>query len=305
MGSMGRLRTAAADVLDGKLQQSFRLKSGRRLGFAEYGQTDGDPFFYFHGWPSSRLEVKLGNEIFHEVGARIIAIDRPGYGFSEFLPERTLNDWPDDVCQLADSLGFEKFGVIGTSGGGPYAAVCARFLPHRLTHTLLICPLSPLTGQGATNGMRRINRVMVKLATRTPRVALLLSGLCLEYVRRMDCAVFPPQLEGSLAAADRLALAQPDFRNLLIESTREAFRQGVRGPNWDAYLYSRPWGFELEDIATPVCLWHGESDRIVPVCNGKCYATAVPQCRAFFFPEDGHFSLPFTRIREIISLARN
>src|SRR6267154_2568684 len=125
---MGSPITAGADMLNGRLRQTFRLKRGLRLGFAEFGRADGDPLFYFHGWPSSRLEVGLGDEIFHEVGARIIAIDRPGYGLSDFQPDRKLTDWPNDVCELAGHLGLETFGIIGTSGGGPYAAVCARFL---------------------------------------------------------------------------------------------------------------------------------------------------------------------------------
>jgi pimeloyl-ACP methyl ester carboxylesterase len=298
---MAQSKSADPVVQTERLNQTFRLRNGRRLGFAEYGPPDGEPMFYFHGWPSSRLEVKLAEGIFYEAGARIVAIDRPGYGLSEFLANRKLTDWPGDVSELADHLGMDKFGIIGTSGGGPYAAVCSRFLSHRLTRVLLICPLSPLTGEGTTNGMTTINRVMVMLASRTPRVAQMVSGLCLEYARRQDCVVFPPKLEASLGEADRQALAQPAFRNLLLESSREAFRQGVRGASWDACLYSRPWGFRLKEIDAPVYVWHGESDRIVPVSNGKRYASAIPKCRAFFFPDDGHFSLPFTRIREIIS----
>ena len=292
--------SAASEVTEDPWRQSFRLSDGRVLGFAEYGAGGGEPFFYFHGWPSSRLEVKLAEKIFHEAGARIIAIDRPGYGLSQFQPNRKLIDWPADVSALADRLGLKRFGIIGTSGGGPYAAVCARFLPDRLTRTLLICPLSPLACEEMCRETKALNRLMILLAGRAPKLAAFVSGLCLEYVRRKNCVVFPPQLEASLAESDKHALAQPIFRNLLLESSREAFRQGVRGAAWDACLYSRPWGFNLEEITVPVHLWHGESDQVVPVWNGKRYANSVPKCRAWFLPGDGHFSLPFNRIREII-----
>ena len=33
-----------------------------------------------------------------------MTIDRPGHGLSDFQPERTLLDWPEDVAALADHL---------------------------------------------------------------------------------------------------------------------------------------------------------------------------------------------------------
>src|SRR6476646_8243913 len=119
---MAESKIADPGMLNRRLNQTFRLRDARRIGFAEYGPSEGEPMFYFHGWPSSRLEVKLVEEIFYEAGARIIAIDRPGYGLSDFQANRKLTDWPNDVAELADHLGLETFGIIGTSGGGPYAA---------------------------------------------------------------------------------------------------------------------------------------------------------------------------------------
>jgi pimeloyl-ACP methyl ester carboxylesterase len=37
-----------------------------------------------------------------------------------------------DVLAVADAMGFERFGVIGGSGGGPHALACAALLPHRV-----------------------------------------------------------------------------------------------------------------------------------------------------------------------------
>ena len=74
-----------------------------------------------------------GNEeLLQEAGVRLIAVDRPGVGDSSFQPGRRLSDWPAEVCALADALGLERFSVLGYSGGGPYAAVCAAMLPERL-----------------------------------------------------------------------------------------------------------------------------------------------------------------------------
>jgi len=110
-----------------------RLKDGRRLGYAEFGVPNGKPLFHFHGYPGSRLEGKLLHETAAKCGVRLIAIDRPGMGFSDVKPNRSILDWPGDVAELADSIGIDRFAVEGVSGGGPYSAACAYRIADRIT----------------------------------------------------------------------------------------------------------------------------------------------------------------------------
>lgn len=84
-------------ITDSKVSRQIKLHDGRMLGYAEYGDPGGTPVFYFHGFPTSRL------------------------------------DWPDDVADLADELELDRFVVLGGSGGGPFAAACAFRIPARLT----------------------------------------------------------------------------------------------------------------------------------------------------------------------------
>jgi pimeloyl-ACP methyl ester carboxylesterase len=79
----------------------IRLADGRALGFAEFGEPLGFPCLYFHGWPGSRLEAGLFDEAGREQNLRIIAVDRPGVGRSEFQTKRRLVDWPQDIETLA------------------------------------------------------------------------------------------------------------------------------------------------------------------------------------------------------------
>ncbi len=60
------------------------LGDGRRLGYAYYGRPDGEPVFYFHGHPGSRLEARFAAQAAAGTGLRVIALDRPGYGLSDF-----------------------------------------------------------------------------------------------------------------------------------------------------------------------------------------------------------------------------
>ena len=94
---------------------ALRLRDGRRLSYAVYGAPDGRPVFYLHGWPSSRLEGRLHAATAMQKGVCLIAIDRPGFGLSDFQPRRTLLNWPQDVLAVATALGIARFLVTPAS----------------------------------------------------------------------------------------------------------------------------------------------------------------------------------------------
>jgi pimeloyl-ACP methyl ester carboxylesterase len=68
----------------------------------------------------------------------------------------------------------------------------------------------------------------------------------------------------------------------------------------DVGLIAKPWGFDLATVQVPVLLWHGERDRNVPVMSGRYLATVIPHCRAIFYPDDAHLSVPLNHQEEIL-----
>jgi pimeloyl-ACP methyl ester carboxylesterase len=57
----------------------------------------------------------------------------------------------------------------------------------------------------------------------------------------------------------------------------------------DYRVCRREWGFDLGDVRTPVTVWHGRADRLVPVAHALALAAAIPECRAVVDPTGGHF----------------
>lgn len=96
-----------------KENTTLKLSDGRILGYAQYGDPNGVPLFFFHGWPSSRLQGIMLHEAGKKLGVRIISPDRPGFGLSTYDPKRILLDWPQDVLEIADHLKIKKFAVLG------------------------------------------------------------------------------------------------------------------------------------------------------------------------------------------------
>ena len=282
------------------MDRQTSMKDRRLLGYFEIGPPRGRPVFYVHGFPGSRLETIFAGAAAEKRHIRIIGMDRPGYGLSCSQPRRTLLDWPDDVTALADVLGIERFSVVGVSGGGPYAAACARKIPERLISVGIVGGLCPLDAPHAMDGMILKNRLGLHLAARSPRLTALVFRITASMLR-----YHPEYLVRRLAAkvkgADRIFLNQGESASILAASFRESVRQGFSGPLHDLILYSRPWDFRPEDITISVHLWHGMEDTIVPPGMGRFMSTTIPRCRSRFYENEGHFSILANRLDEILS----
>ncbi|TMB73516.1 MAG: alpha/beta hydrolase [Deltaproteobacteria bacterium] len=280
--------------------ETLRLEDGRLLGYAVYGDPEGWPIFYFHGFPGSRLEAQLADRVAARMGIRLIALDRPGFGLSDFKPRRTIFEWPDDVVKIADALGINRFATIGVSGGGPYAAACALKIPQRLTAVAIVCGLGPLDTPNGTDRMIRTNHLIFFLGRRLPWLAKISLWRIAYQVRRNPEGTLRRMIV-ALPDPDKAVLARPEVKTAMKDNVVEAFRGGSRGAACELLLYTRPWGFLLQDIATRVNLWHGEQDVSVPPTMGQYQARTIPNCRAIFYPGEGHFSLVINHMEEVLS----
>ncbi|MCZ2857484.1 alpha/beta fold hydrolase [Blastococcus sp. VKM Ac-2987] len=281
------------------LDQQVRLPDGRLLGYDEYGVPGGSPLLYLHGTPGARREWRLfgGEQAARSLDLRIIAVDRPGMGLSDFQPGRRVTDWPGDVLALADRLRIGAFAVLGCSGGGPYAAACGALLKDRVTAVGMVAGLAPFEDGILAGEVGGRARRFLQLARDRPAV-------CRALLRLMGVVAsrYPRMLtRRTRAAPDRVLMADPEVQQAFLAEVREALRTGARGAQHDAALLARPWGFRLEDIRAPVYIWHGEQDRNVPPQTSRRLAAAIPSSRTRFYPDEAHLSLMRHHAGEILA----
>ena len=278
----------------------LRLPDGRRVAYAEYGDPGGRPVIYCHGFPSSRREALLLRKDALAECARVIALDRPGYGGSDYHPKRTILDWPADVTAVADHLSLGRFALLGVSGGGPYALACAASIAERLSACALVCPLGPIYLDDVLAKMHWAPRSQLAMGKHAPLLARLLLGpLTTGFLAR-----WPDTVEHlrsvSAPEADRQELEKETTSRILKATIRDAMRGGGRGARRDLILYTRPWGIPFESVCTPLQLWHGEADGTVPASHTRWYAARFPHATATFLPGEGHYSLPLRHSRRIL-----
>lgn len=77
-----------------------------------------------------------------EMGVRLVSIDRPGYGLSDFNRRQTLESAANDIAKVADILELgQKFWLLGYSCGGAYCWAAARYIPHRIAGIAMWAPV--------------------------------------------------------------------------------------------------------------------------------------------------------------------
>lgn len=284
-----------------KEAETIALSDGRKLAYAEYGDPNGSPLFFFHGWPSSRLQAQVFDEAGRKSAVRIISPDRPGYGLSDFHSSRTLLDWPDDVESLASALRIKKFAAVGVSGGAPYAAVCAHKLPRRLTKVGIVVGLAPTNVSGVLQGMKFFNRFLWRSYHSFPWLMQVSSVALFLQARKHLPEYFSSAYRSK---TDRAVLQTANLKQQILRNRSEAFRQGKRAAAKDLQIYTDDWGFPLQAIKPEVFLWYGDVDKQVSVEMGNYFARQIPRSQLTVYPNEGHLLIQ-THAEEIIQTLIN
>lgn len=257
---------------------AVRLGNRRQLGFAQWGDPWGVPVLFFHGTPGSRRLATSTDATAHELGVRLICLERPGFGLSEHWPERSLLDWPDDVAEFADILGLGRFAVVGMAAGGPYALACGHRLPDRVTGIGIIAGLAPPESY--------VRDELITMITHDPDRAW--------RVIRSQLATMAGDVEAAVAGLtnrpgpDGEVYARPEVRDQLVATGLEAFRIGIEGAATDVWLLNNPWGFPLDEIPTRVRWWHGDEDELAPLAAVEQVVANLQRGALTVYRGEGH-----------------
>ncbi|WP_410169427.1 alpha/beta fold hydrolase, partial [Actinacidiphila rubida] len=82
---------------------------------------------------------------------------------------------------------------------------------------------------------------------------------------------------------------------------RAAVATGVAGWRDDDLAFVTGWGFDPAAITTPVAVWQGAEDRMVPYAHGRWLAGHLPAATAHLEPAEGHLSLVLARFGAVVA----
>lgn len=297
---MNAATPASATLPAPRPHQSLRLASGRQLGYAQYGDPNGRPLIFLHGWPGCRLQPSHSHAELVRQGFRLIAPDRPGIGLSERQGGRRITDWPEVLAELADRLGLGTFDLWAVSGGCPYALATAWALPERVSKVAIHCGAPPLADFPSVDDIMPTFRALMALRRHLPSLQVPVISLARLYLLNMPERICLPAVYGVTPQPDQRAIRQPGVLSCVTATTREAYRAGARGVIEDGALYLEKWGFPYAAITRPVHFWHGEQDGTLPIQKTRWLAERIPGAHFTAYPQEGHYSLPINQSRPLL-----
>jgi pimeloyl-ACP methyl ester carboxylesterase len=282
--------------------RTVRVRSGRSVGYYEYGDPTGAPLFALHGVPACGAGFAWADEPARERGLRVIAPDRPGVGLSDPLPRRPVVEYTAELLDLADAFGFDRFAVLGYSGGGPYACALAHGAPERLSAVGVAAGMGQVGVWAEASDFETTDARFLDMSRKQPwlaRTILRSVSTMAKASAKQSVATFAKELSPS----DREVLQGLGEPRAAMALFTHAFLRGARGVVDDYATLSQPWGFDVEAITVPLPVWQGDADTMVPLAHAHALVERVPGARLTVFPGEGHLA-PVTHIGEILDALR-
>lgn len=260
---------------------------GAVVGVYDYGDPTGTPVMVFHGTPACGAGFAWADAAAAERGLRLVAPDRPGVGISSRVTAWTIAEYPAHVAALADALGIDRFAVWGYSGGGPYAVACAALLDDRVTTTAVAAGMGQIGAWATIDESEKTDRQMLELSTTHPAVARFLLGAS-GLGARISPKIAMRSFEKQLGPSDRAVVTTLGSPREAMALFTQAFLHGAHGVVADYAAIARPWGFDLGSIETPMAVFHGDADTMVPLRHGEELAERVPGATLTVWSGAGH-----------------
>jgi non-heme chloroperoxidase len=262
---------------------------GVRLHVREWGNADGPPILFIHGWSQNHLcwdkqyESALRDEF------RLVAFDLRGHGMSEAPPgpEPYTDDalWADDLAAVIDALALEHVVLVGWSYGA-----------------FIICDYLRAYGQ---DRVAAVNFVEGAVKLGEAAFGTLIGPGFLDHFVDLTADDLPANIRG-LRAFLRACLAKPvsaeDFETALCWNMAVA-------PQVRASLAAREIDGDdvLADLAVPVLVPQGRSDTVVLPAMAEHVLATCPTAEASWYDGVGHvphLEEPGRFNRELAALTR-
>jgi pimeloyl-ACP methyl ester carboxylesterase len=229
---------------------------GRKVEVLEAGA--GEPLVYLHGFADVHGVTADLQPFHHQLSkaARLIAPAHPGCAGSDELAEGcSIDDVLFHTLEVLDTLGLQRFDLVGHCAGGWIAAELAVRHPERIARLVLI---------GACGLFVESEPIGDVFMHAQPE-----RGTDYQSLRTL-----------LFSAADAPAALRffPDGRGDIDEEMRryQMLRFGSFVGFKPPYFYSRALRERLYRAAMPALVIWGEDDRMVPRAHGEAYAAGLP-----------------------------
>src|SRR4051794_17712495 len=249
-----------------------RAADGGRLAYAVAGE--GPPLVRAANWMTPLgydIESPVWRHWVRDLAANhtFIRYDERGCGLSDWeANDFTFDDWVTDLESVVESLGLDRFPLLGVSQGGAVAVAYAARHPERVSH-LVLCG-----AYARGRGVRAVDDAEKRAAALDLDLARVGWGRDDPAFRQVFAAQFQPDgTRADWAAFDQLQRRTTSPENA-VRFLEEFGRIDVRDL--------------ARDVCCPTLIMHSRDDRRVPMQFGEELATLIPDSRLVALASNNH-----------------
>lgn len=245
-----------------------------QIHFRDVGPRDAPVIVLVHGYSASlhTWESWVSNL---RRDYRVISLDLPGHGLSgcsEF-EDIGIAQFTTAIDHLADTLGVDKFTLVGSSMGGHAAWAYALAHPEKLDALVLVDAAGWLDEPGENANEPLIFKLLRNPLARTlirdlDMKSLIRSGLEKSFV---DATLVTDEMVDRYAALARAPCHRDALLNLASTIPDVLASDEL-----------------LAGITAPTLIMHGDGDNLVPLAHGRKFAAAIPGSVLKIYPDTGH-----------------
>ena len=255
-------------------EAELELADGRRLSYALFGAPAGPVVIVLDG-PGSRGLARAAGADAEQLGLRLVAPDRPGFGASTQVDGDRIAAWPHDHRALLDALDTDRAGIVAQSGGTPYALAAAAALgADRTSGLAFVAPIGPLAERAMLASSGTQVRRGAKLGRRAPwLLRLALAGAGRQAAK--DPEKTAAKVADGLPPRDEEIMRDPANWAIHQRATVEILSRPDAVAREIARL-AHPWNVDIGSIDVPVAFWSGDRDEVHPTSHARRIAELLP-----------------------------
>src|SRR3954462_756955 len=250
---------------------------GRLVNLVDYGEGEPGkhPVVFVHGlggcWQNWLENIPRAAA----EGRRVIALDLPGFGYSEMpYEEISISGFGRAVNAVCDELDLGEVVLVGNSMGGFISAETAIQFPARVARVVLVSAAgvttSDLRSRPIMAGARAVAAVATRTATMSERVVRR------RHVRHLVYHSFirhPTRIRNELLYEITLGSGRPGFLDALQAIMDYDFRD------------------RLPEIGCPTLIVWGTEDMLVPSSDADEFERLIPDPGKLIFRDTGHMAM--------------
>jgi pimeloyl-ACP methyl ester carboxylesterase/DNA-binding CsgD family transcriptional regulator len=251
----------------------FKLQDGREIETNIYGPDHGEPVVFIHGMLGGMVIWKELGKILFEHNIKLIVPNRPSFGNSTPYSDRDTapQKFAEDLFFILDTLKIKSVTLMAYGAGSVYAFAANTLHPQRVKRIVNFAGGVPITSRREFLKMKPRQSVMAFTARYAPSLLPVLVDGGISQIRSGLINKFIDALYNETPEDMQVAM-RDDVYPIIQKNLKLSVEQGSTAFVTDAAHVTRDWSDLVKNAQTPVMLYHGVHDPVVPIDSVRAFA---------------------------------